>query len=91
MEQVVICRCEDVSLFCVQSAIREGARTAQEVKLRTRSGMGICQGRTCRPLIEQLLFSVSPAAVVAAHPHRFPIRPVLLSELSSTSEKGEKS
>lgn len=43
----VICRCERVSEAEIRQAIREGATTLDGIKLRTRSGMGRCQGGFC--------------------------------------------
>ena len=43
----VICRCETVSEAEVVAAIKNGARTLDGVKLRTRAGMGRCQAGFC--------------------------------------------
>ncbi len=42
-----LCRCEGVSATSVAEAIAEGNRTINDVKRRTRAGMGICQGIFC--------------------------------------------
>lgn len=42
-----LCRCEAVSEASVADAIAEGNRTINDVKRRTRAGMGICQGIFC--------------------------------------------
>jgi glycerol-3-phosphate dehydrogenase len=39
----------------VVEAIRRGARTIEGVKLRTRAGMGRCQGAFCRAKIAMIL------------------------------------
>jgi NAD(P)H-nitrite reductase large subunit len=54
-KQQIICRCEDVTEEEVLAAIAQGATTADEVKRLTRAGMGHCQGRTCRRLVNGLL------------------------------------
>jgi NAD(P)H-nitrite reductase large subunit len=51
---LIICRCEEVTLRELQEAIAKGAVTSRQLKLETRAGMGACQGRTCRALVEQL-------------------------------------
>jgi len=43
----IICRCETVSEAEVVTAINNGARTVDGVKLRTRAGMGRCQAGFC--------------------------------------------
>lgn len=42
-----LCRCECISGAVVVNAIAEGNRTINDVKRRTRVGMGICQGIFC--------------------------------------------
>jgi NADPH-dependent 2,4-dienoyl-CoA reductase/sulfur reductase-like enzyme len=46
-----ICRCEDVEW----AAIRDGDHfDARDAKLKTRCGMGVCQGKVCGPALEFL-------------------------------------
>ncbi|WP_141503057.1 (2Fe-2S)-binding protein [Paenibacillus luteus] len=52
---IIVCRCEEVTLEQIREAIRQHGCSARETKLRTRAGMGICGGRTCRPLLERLM------------------------------------
>lgn len=42
----VVCRCEDVTLEQIGTCL-----SAREAKLRTRAGMGSCQGRVCGPAL----------------------------------------
>eukprot|EP00768_Dysnectes_brevis_P001645 gnl/Dysnectes_brevis/1446_a1637_1403.p1 GENE.gnl/Dysnectes_brevis/1446_a1637_1403~~gnl/Dysnectes_brevis/1446_a1637_1403.p1 ORF type:complete len:1089 (-),score=415.66 gnl/Dysnectes_brevis/1446_a1637_1403:52-3318(-) len=51
----VICSCELVSAGDVHDAIDEGARTLDGVKVRTRAGMGECQGGFCSSRVLQIL------------------------------------
>lgn len=51
----IVCRCETVSEGEIRDAIRRGATTLDGVKLRTRSGMGRCQGGFCTPRIIEIL------------------------------------
>ncbi|GAI83310.1 unnamed protein product [marine sediment metagenome] len=41
----LVCRCEEVSEEEVRQAIADGAKTLREIKMITRAGMGLCQGR----------------------------------------------
>jgi len=54
-DDVLVCRCGEITRGEILAAIREGARTVDEVKRMTRAGMGICQGRTCGRLVAQLI------------------------------------
>ncbi|MFT9846782.1 (2Fe-2S)-binding protein [Aneurinibacillus sp. REN35] len=49
-----ICRCEEVDYNEIKAAMKQGARTSQEIKMKTRAGMGACQGRICRSLLEKV-------------------------------------
>lgn len=90
-DDVVICRCEEVRLSQVLRAIEQGARTSMEVKARTRVGMGICQGRTCRPLVTEIVGTVAKLPNGEATPLSFrpPVRPVLLKELVASGHGPE--
>ena len=54
-DDVLVCRCEEVTADDIRRAIRAGATDVTQVKLRTRAGMGLCQGRTCELLVQQIL------------------------------------
>lgn len=51
----IICRCETVSEAEVVAAVRNGARTIDGVKLRTRAGMGRCQAGFCTHHVMKIL------------------------------------
>jgi glycerol-3-phosphate dehydrogenase len=51
----VVCRCETVTEGEIVEAIRRGARTQEGVKMRTRAGMGRCQGGFCVPRVINIL------------------------------------
>lgn len=53
----IVCRCETITEGEIRDAIRRGANTLDGVKLRTRSGMGRCQGGFCTPRILELLMA----------------------------------
>lgn len=63
----VVCRCEDVTRAEIDEALAGGASDLNQLKTRTRCGMGPCQGRVCAPIV---------AALTALHPHIVtPLRP----------------
>lgn len=51
----IVCRCELVSEGEIREAIKRGATTVDGIKLRTRTGMGRCQGGFCTPKIIKIL------------------------------------
>lgn len=52
---VCVCRCEEIDLATIEQAIREGAVTINDIKRRTRAGMGICQGIYCTRAIADII------------------------------------
>lgn len=64
----IVCRCEMVTEAEIRDAIRRplGARSIADVKLRTRAGMGRCQGGFCSPRVLEILseeLGISPLEV----------------------------
>ncbi len=81
MADSIICRCEEISEAEILVAIRAGARTLNDVKRRTRTGMGLCQGKTCQRMIASMLaqeLGCSPASI-APPSARPPTRPLPLA------------
>ncbi|MGI6484801.1 MAG: (2Fe-2S)-binding protein [Tepidanaerobacteraceae bacterium] len=54
-EDILICRCEEVTKREIEEAIKEGATSIDGVKRITRAGKGLCQGRTCRHLVQRII------------------------------------
>lgn len=50
---IIICRCEDVSLQDLHNCLEEGYQTFEEVKRILRVGMGPCQANTCGLLVQR--------------------------------------
>lgn len=50
-DNIIICRCEDITLKEIRELINKGYTTVEEIKRITRAGMGPCQGKTCGLLI----------------------------------------
>jgi len=89
----IICRCEEVSREEIEAAIADGALTMNELKRFTRAGMGLCQGRTCRKLVERILSEKTdvPLGEIQPSSYRQPVRPVrsdLIREYKNNSEGG---
>ena len=93
MEDLTICRCEDVSLTTIESCLSSntGQVSLRELKLQTRAGMGICQGRTCAPLLTDILdASGRRDAHSASLSRNYPIRPVSLADLAGLAPSSEQ-
>lgn len=80
----LLCRCEEVSTAVVLQAIEAGAQSVNDVKRRTRAGMGACQGCFCTSLISTLLHRHAGIARSEVHPMtaRPPVRLLPLERLA---------
>jgi len=83
-DDVIICRCEEVTAGEILEAIEQGAETIGGIKIRTRAGMGLCQGRTCGRLIARLLAEKTRKSLKEVMPAtaRPPVRPASVETLA---------
>ena len=86
----VVCRCEEILLEEVVAAITAGAQTVDDVKRRTRAGMGTCQGIFCVPVIAAMVAQATgvPMDRVAGITARPPVRPLMLAGLANLQSVG---
>ena len=76
-DDLIICRCEEVTKGEIRKAVHEGMFTMTEVRRYLRTGMGLCQGQTCGRLVKNIIakeLDVSPAELEPAT-SRAPMRP----------------
>ncbi|MDP6787821.1 MAG: FAD-dependent oxidoreductase [Rhodospirillales bacterium] len=83
-EDTIVCRCEDVKRGEIAAAVAAGYTDIGPVKMNTRAGMGLCQGRTCTPAVQAIMASETgtPLAEVGLPTSRAPLRPVPLEALA---------
>jgi bacterioferritin-associated ferredoxin len=81
-----ICRCEEITLVDLEGAIAGGARTINDVKRRTRAGMGVCQGAYCLEHVAALVSdrTGTPIEFVVPMTARPPARWITLSALAGS-------
>lgn len=72
-DDVLICRCEEVTKGDIRRAIHEGMYTMTEIRRWLRQGMGPCQGMSCTKLARR---------VIAAELHGTPAQALLEPETS---------
>ncbi len=78
MEELIVCRCQEVSEEEIIKAIEDGATTVDGVKRRTHACMGLCQGKTCSRIVQNILSKntgISPSEI-PPQKSRMPVRPV---------------
>ena len=84
------CRCEEILLEEIVAALAAGAQTVDDVKRRTRAGMGACQGIFCVPVIAAMAAQATnaPIDLLAGMTMRPPVRPLALEALAALDLHG---
>ena len=83
-DDIIICRCEEITEGQIKEAVRAGATTLNSVKRRTRAGMGHCQSNSCsrhiaRIISEELRIPVSEIVNMTSRPPAVPVTVNLLN------------
>jgi bacterioferritin-associated ferredoxin len=89
---LILCRCEGVTVDMVRRVVQQGFSSAEEIKRFTRMTMGSCQGRVCQSVLERVVttYGGSPLRQGSIPGHRPPIRPVALGELATLASGAEE-
>ncbi len=88
-DEIYVCRCEEVTVGDIKRAIKAGAHSIRDIKVRTNAGMGVCQGMTCRKNIERMLREAKIDVDPCCTHQRFPVRLLNVGELTAITEDGE--
>ncbi len=82
-DDTFICSCEMVTAGRIKAAIDDGAQDIRGVKLRTRCGMGACQGRYCESNVAHLISQATnrPRETVGTMSIRPPLIPILAGNI----------
>lgn len=84
-DEVVVCRCEEVTAGQIRAAARVGIAGPNQVKAFTRAGMGPCQGRQCGHVVSAMLAKINDHGMDETGFYRIrpPLKPVTLDELAA--------
>ena len=79
-DDMIICRCEEVTKGEIRRAVHEGVYTIPEIRRYLRCGMGLCQGQTCGTLTRRLVARELrvPQSEMDVATSRAPMRPVAM-------------
>jgi D-hydroxyproline dehydrogenase subunit alpha len=85
-DDVVVCRCEEVTAGAIRAAVRAGATRLNDLKAWTRLGMGRCQGRICGPIAAQIVAQEAgiPVAAAGDFSARPPLKPLPLGAIAGS-------
>jgi NAD(P)H-nitrite reductase large subunit len=88
LSPTIVCRCEEILGEEIVAALIAGAQSVDDVKRRTRAGMGICQGIFCVPTIAATVAQATGTTIdrVAPMTARAPVRPIPLEALAEMQE-----
>ena len=83
-DATILCRCEGATVGAARRAAADGG-DVNDVKSRTRAGMGRCQGRLCATALAHVVARETRRAVadVGVLTPRPPVRPILLGALAA--------
>lgn len=86
-DEVVICRCEEITAGQIRDAVADGHRDPNQVKFLTRCGMGPCQGRQCSDSVAQLVAAATGQSIVDVGAYRIrpPVKPLPVAALANLS------
>ncbi len=87
-DNTIVCRCEEVRASVVRDAIKGGSISLNDVKRRTRTGMGVCQGIYCSRAVAGMIASeadvpISSVVPMTARPPARPIPMAAMADLTS--------
>ena len=83
-DDILICRCEEVTKGEIRQAVHAGMFTIEEIRRYLRCGMGLCQGQTCGKLVKAIVareLGVRPTDIEPAV-SRAPMRPIEMKILA---------
>jgi NADPH-dependent 2,4-dienoyl-CoA reductase/sulfur reductase-like enzyme len=87
-EETIICRCENVTKKTIIDAIQSGCQDPNGLKMSVRCAMGQCQGRTCAPVIYDILADVCDTnrQDIGLYSVRPPFKPVSVKALRDSTD-----
>jgi len=76
-DDLLICRCEEITKGEIRRAVHDGMWNVHEVRRFLRCGMGLCQGQTCARLVKSIIARELGASQVTLEDARgrAPMRP----------------
>lgn len=88
-DDMIICRCEEITKGEIRRAVHDGMFTVSEIRRYLRAGMGLCQGQTCGKLVKRLIaieLGISQGELESAT-SRAPMRPTEMKVLAKEGDQ----
>jgi NADPH-dependent 2,4-dienoyl-CoA reductase/sulfur reductase-like enzyme len=89
-DDVIACRCEEISAGQIRRAVRLGAVGPNQIKAFLRCGMGPCQGRLCGPIVGAVIARARgvPIGEIGTYRPRAPYKPITIGALAGGALAG---
>ncbi len=90
-DEVVVCRCEEVTAGDIRAAAAQGAQGPNQAKAFLRTGMGACQGRICGPMVSEIMAGARGVSMdeIGYYRIRAPLKPITVGELAAAGDDGD--
>lgn len=87
-KSTIVCRCEEINIDEIETALKGGAETFDDIKRLTRCGMGPCQSKVCLNPVREIIaeYNRKPLEEIGLSRLRMPLRPVRMHALAEDSE-----
>lgn len=89
-DDVIVCRCSDVSLGQIRSLIHKGYTSFDEIKRLSRVGMGPCQSKNCGPIVLKEISVMTGISMetLTMGTYRQPVKSLKLGEIADEADRG---
>lgn len=86
----IMCRCEEINIHEIETAMKMGAETFDDIKRLTRCGMGPCQSKICMNLVRKLIsdYKGKPLSDILPPKSRMPLKITRMDTLAGDRKDG---
>lgn len=87
-KSTIVCRCEEINVDEIETVIKMGATTFDDIKRLTRCGMGPCQAKVCMNLVNRIIHDNTdkPFSDLTPANMRMPLKLTRISALASSDQ-----
>lgn len=89
-KSTIICRCEEINIDEIETVLKLGAETFDDIKRITRCGMGPCQAKMCFKPVAHLICDYTGKSLSQIPParSRMPLKITRMSVLAANQDLG---
>lgn len=87
-KSTIVCRCEEINIDEIETAIKYGAETFDDIKRLTRCGMGPCQSKNCIGPVNEIIANNTGKQLkdLPLTRMRIPVKPIKMKVLVTDIE-----